>query len=89
MLHTAYAKMGELCCYLHERYYTWLALRVANLVHCCAAALAEPLLIIFHESYNPGTFPPDWKTANIVPIFNKGDKADPGNYQCLTSVLRK
>jgi len=47
-----------------------------------------PLSIIFQESYNSGILPQDWKTVIIVPIFKKGDKADPNNYRpvSLTSV---
>jgi len=50
--------------------------------------MAEPLSIIFQESYNSGNLPHDWKTANIVPIYKKGDRADPNNYRpvSLTSV---
>ena len=53
--------------------------------------MAEPLSIIFQESYNSGNLPHDWKTANIVPIYKKGDRADPNNYRpvSLTSVPRK
>ena len=42
----------------------------------------------FQESYNSGNLPHDWKTANIVPIYKKGDRADPNNYRpvSLTSV---
>jgi len=54
----------------------------------CAAELAEPLAIIFQESYHSSILPPDWRSANIVPIFKKGDKSDPNNYRpvSLTSV---
>jgi len=42
----------------------------------CAAAVAEPLAITFQQSFDTGTLPTDWKTANIVPIFKKGDRTD-------------
>ncbi|XP_074791647.1 small cell adhesion glycoprotein [Natator depressus] len=53
-----------------------------------AAVIAEPLAIIFENSWQ---VPDDWKKANVVPIFKKGKKEDPGNYRpvSLTSVPRK
>ena len=35
--------------------------------------------------------PDIWKTANVVPIFKKGDKEDPGNYRpvALTCIACK
>ena len=35
--------------------------------------------------------PTDWKTANVVPIFKKGDRSRPTNYRpvSLTSVVSK
>ncbi|CAM5114180.1 unnamed protein product [Eretmochelys imbricata] len=56
-----------------------------------AAVIAEPLAIIFENSWQMGEVPDDWKKANVVPIFNKGKKEDPGNYRpvSLTSVPGK
>uniref|UniRef100_A0A674KC54 Reverse transcriptase domain-containing protein n=1 Tax=Terrapene triunguis TaxID=2587831 RepID=A0A674KC54_9SAUR len=56
-----------------------------------AQEIASPLAIIFNESVNSGVVPLDWRIANVVPIFKKGKKSDPGNYRpvSLTSVICK
>jgi len=57
--------------------------------------IAEPLSILFTRSLNEGIFPNIWKTANITPIFKKGDKGDCSNYRpisllsCVGKVLEK
>jgi len=57
----------------------------------CAASVAQPLAIMFQESFQSAILPSDWKSANIIPIFKKGDKTDPNNYTpvSLTSVPDK
>ncbi|CAM4696941.1 unnamed protein product [Caretta caretta] len=56
-----------------------------------AAVIAEPLAIIFENSWRTGEVPDDRKKANVVPIFKTGKKEDPGNYRpvSLTSVPGK
>ncbi|GAB0199179.1 mitochondrial enolase superfamily member 1 [Grus japonensis] len=43
-----------------------------------AEVIVRPLSIIFQWSWESGEVPVDWKLANIVPIFKKGEKEDPG-----------
>ena len=47
--------------------------------------------MIFQRSINQGKLPNIWKDANVSPVFKKGDKSEPSNYQpiSLTCVLCK
>ncbi|CAM5074360.1 unnamed protein product [Natator depressus] len=56
-----------------------------------AHEIASPLARIFNEAVNSGVVLYDWRFANIVPIFKKGKKGDPGNYRSvsLTSIVCK
>ncbi|KAK4815890.1 hypothetical protein QYF61_009941 [Mycteria americana] len=56
-----------------------------------AEVLTKPLSIIYQQSWLTGEVPADWRLANVMPIFKKGRKEDPGNYRplSLTSVPGK
>jgi hypothetical protein len=56
-----------------------------------ALPLAPMLTAIFNKSLTSGSAPEDWKTANVTPIFKKGERFTPGNYRpvSLTSVCSK
>ncbi|XP_073533891.1 ATP-binding cassette sub-family B member 5-like isoform X2 [Phyllobates terribilis] len=49
--------------------------------------ILEPLSIIFENSWRTGEVPEDWRRANVVPIFKKGKKVDPGNYRPMMVKL--
>ncbi|CAM4590417.1 unnamed protein product [Caretta caretta] len=56
-----------------------------------ADVTAEPLAIIFENSWRLREIPDDWKKANIVSIFKIGKKENLGNYRLVsvTSVPGK
>ncbi|XP_073532607.1 uncharacterized protein C10orf67 homolog, mitochondrial isoform X1 [Phyllobates terribilis] len=51
--------------------------------------ILEPLSIIFENSWRTGEVPEDWRRANVVPIFKKGKKVDPGNYRPQAQLQKK
>ena len=57
----------------------------------CAAELSPVVTHIFQKSIDSGTLPEDWTSANIAPIYKKGDRHRAENYRpvSLTSVLSK
>ena len=56
-----------------------------------ADILSAPLTIIFNKSLSEGRVPSDWRTAEVTPIFKKGDKTASCNYRpvSLTSIVCK
>ena len=45
-----------------------------------AEILAKPLTIIFNTSIQTGTVPDLWKIGNIIALFKKRERSDPGKY---------
>ena len=53
------------------------------------SVIAPILTVIYQQSIDSGAIPSDWKNANVVPIFKKGDRTKPENYRpdSLTAVV--
>ena len=56
----------------------------AILLKNTADFISKPLSIIFNQSLSEGKLPSIWKTANVIPIFKKGDKTNPNNYRPIS-----
>ena len=57
-----------------------------RMVKLCDASLCKPLELIFKSCLKSGKFPLEWKKANVVPAYKKGDKQLLKNY-CPISLL--
>ena len=53
--------------------------------------IAPIIKVIFDKSLQTGTLPTEWLTANVMPVFEKGDKSLAANYRpiSLTCILCK
>ena len=55
-----------------------ISIRITKL---CSISIGKPLEIIFQNFLRWGTFPSEWKKANVVPTFKKSDKQCIKNYR--------
>ena len=59
----------------------------ARLLKALASELAPIYTFLFQTSLDQGIIPDEWKSANVVPIYKKGDRNKPENF--LTSIKCK
>ena len=54
-------------------------------------AVSKPLTILSNRSLARSHFPEPWKLNNVVSLYKKGEKSDPGNYRpvSLSSAVGK
>ena len=51
-----------------------------------ADEVAPILTLLFRTSIDTGTVPEDWRSANITPVFKKGEHYDPANYRPVSLI---
>ena len=52
-----------------------------RMIKICGKSICKPLQLIFNQCIDTGSFPLEWKKANIFPIHKKGDKQCLKNYR--------
>jgi len=50
---------------------------------------SQDLFQLYFSTWESGEFSVSWKLANVVPVFKKGKKEDPGNYRPITLTSGK
>ena len=63
----------------------------AKLLKEGAESICVPLSRLFQRSFEVSILPFDWISANVVPVFKRGDRHKPANYRSisLTSLVVK
>ena len=56
-----------------------------------ATTIGPILTVIYQRSYDTGVVPEDWRSANVVPVYKKGNRTKPSNYRpiSLTCIVCK
>ena len=62
-----------------------------RLLKALALELTPVFTLLYQTSLDQGAIPDDWRTADVTPIFKKGEKNKPENYRpiSLTSISCK
>src|SRR5258705_12356043 len=56
----------------------------ARVIKQCAPENAERLANLFTLSFPRSRLPSQWKDANVIPVFKKGDRSCPSNYRPIS-----
>ena len=55
-----------------------------HILKLCKAEIAFILQVIFTQSFTTNSFPTDWLTANMVPVYKKGNRNSDNNYRTIS-----
>jgi len=58
----------------------------STLLKMASNVIAPLLTQLFIKSINTGIFPTEWKLARVTPIFKRGKRDDPNNYQPISII---
>ena len=63
----------------------------AGLLRYVASVIAAPLSFLINLSLQTGIVPSNWKVAQVIPLYKKGDKTEPCSYRPISilPILRK
>ena len=56
------------------------------MIKTCRKSTCKPLELIFSQSIGTGSFLLEWKKANVVPVYKKGDKQYLKNYRPVSLI---
>ena len=54
-----------------------------RMIKICDTSISRTLKFIFQACLESGKFPNEWKKANVIPVYKKGDKQILKNYQTI------
>ncbi len=57
-----------------------------RMLHETSLTLCKPLCILFNKSLQEGVYPNNWKLANVMPLFKKGQPNLPSNYRPISLI---
>ena len=57
-----------------------------KIIKIAAPVISDTLTLIFNQAITISSFPDEWKTAKVIPVFKNGQRNIPGNYRPI-SVL--
>ena len=55
-----------------------------RMIQLSCKSIAKPLYLLFRNCFEASTFPIEWKKANVIPVYKKGNKQEISNYRPIS-----